>query len=133
MSVTLTVSEIFDVFLKNCIAIFKILYLGYFLGFSNQKKLKIFALNCSLFLILSKMFVTLTVSEIFDVFFKNCIAILKILYLGYFWDFSNQKKLKIFVLDCCLFLLSYKISVTLTVFKIIHFFNFFFFNFSKIF
>jgi len=50
-SVTLTDSEIFDFFCKlllffgNCIKIFKMLYLGHFLGYIDRKNLKMFALN----------------------------------------------------------------------------------------
>jgi len=96
-----------------------------------------FVLNCSLFLISFRIFVTLTVFKIFDFFdffLEITFKILKILYLGYFWDFSNQKKLKIFLLDRSFFLLSCIISVTLTVFEIFNFFeNFYKFSFMVVF
>jgi len=46
MSLTITVSEIFD-FFENFIKILKIPYLRHFGGFSDSKKLKMFVLNCS--------------------------------------------------------------------------------------
>jgi len=70
------------------------------------------------------MFVTLTVSEIFN-FFENCHKILKIHYLGYFLGFGGEKKFQILVARSPLILLPLKISVTQTVFELLEFFEFF--------